>query len=368
MYLILSAWTNNKNSVISHKTSISHNSISINKSLPVDISGIAAFINSRIAGKATLGFSRRGNPVEAYYFPGTSNKRALIIGGVHGSELAAIEIARKLIEECQKGEQPYYSVIIIPCLFPDNAATAMRFQSQIGSLSNIGRYTHAQAIDPNRQMPSLGKQFNYQTAYDHMGRMIEKENQLLLELVNEFRPQRIANLHAIRDTAHAGVYADPRTDSRGIALGYETDSSIAVDMAHYINSAGGRVPGNCLQEGPTALYYKDPCIAPKGFLQKRNIPASTQMKGKGQGVSLGGWASTAIEDTNNPNNNREAIRLITVEFPGYKRPKDYETIAQQNYCQQQLNAYAESIKMIFLGNYYSEEDEVNVADMIVKNK
>lgn len=353
MYLILSAWTNNKNSVINYKTNIGYNSISV-------------LINNRIAGKATLGISRKGNPVEAYYFPGISNKRALIIAGVHGSELSAIEIAKKLIEELQQGEQPYYSVVIIPCLFPDNAATAMRFQSKIGSHVNIGRYTNVLAADPNRQMPSLGKQFNYQAAYDHMGRVIEKENQLLLELISEFRPHRIANLHAIRDTAHAGIYADPRTDSRGTALGYETDSSLAIDMARYVNQTGGSVPGNCLTEGPTALYYKDPSIAPKGFLQKRNIPACVLMKGKGQGVSLGGWASTTIKDTNNLANNRDAIRLITVEFPGYKRPKDYETISQQNYCQQQVNVYAASIKTIFLGNYYTEEGKVNTTDTIVK--
>lgn len=339
-----------------------NNVISIAKHPTLDASEIALFISNKIAGKATLGFSQKGKPVEAWYFPGTSYRKALIIGGVHGSELAAIEIARELIKQLQSGAPSFYSVIIVPCLFPDNAATALRYPSQIGAKANIGRYTHAQAVDPNRQMPSLGKQFDNRTACDHLGRIIEKENQLLLELINEFKPQRIVNLHAIRDTAHAGIYADPRTDSRGIALGYETDSSLAVDMARYIHQSGGSVPGNNLEQYPTALYYKDPCIASKGYLQKRNISSNVLIKGKGHGVSLGGWASTAIEEAANPEYNRPAIRLITVEFPGYKRPADYENITQQNYCQSQVQLYAGAVKIIFLGNYYTEGEMVNSAE------
>jgi hypothetical protein len=331
-----------------------------------DVSDISLFINRKVAGKATLGFSEKGKPVEAYYFPGVSNKRALIIGGVHGSELAAIEVAKELIKQLQSGAPIFYSVVIVPCLFPDNAAIALRSPSQIGGTGNIGRYTHAQAVDPNRQMPSLGKQFDSRTAFDHLGRFIEKENQLLLELINGYRPQRIVNLHAIRDTAHAGIYADPRTDSKGIALGYETDSSLAIDMARYIQQSGGSVTGNELEQHPSALYCKDPNIAPKGFFQKRNINSSVLIKGKGHGVSLGGWASTAIEDSVNPTNNRDAIRLITMEFPGYKRPVDYNTIAQQNYYQRQVQLYAAAVKTIFLENYYTEEEMTNRTEDIAK--
>ena len=340
--------------------------ISITNHPSFDVSELTLFINRKVAGKATIGFSQKGKAVEAYYFPGTSNKKALIIGGVHGSELAAIEVAKELIDEFKKGELSYYSVVIIPCLFPDNAATTLRFPSQIGGTDNIGRYTHALAVDPNRQMPSPGTQFDRRTAFDHLGRIIEKENQLLLQLINEFRPQRIVNLHAIRDTAHAGIYADPRTDSKGLALGYETDSSLAVDMARYIHQSGGSTSGNELEKRPTALYYKDPVIVPKGFLQKRNINSNVLIKGKGHGVSLGSWASTAVEDSINPGNNRNAIRLITVEFPGYKRPIDYKTITQQNYYQRQVQLYAGAVKTIFLGNHYTEQEMINSAEATAK--
>ena len=55
-------------------------------------------------------------------------------------------------------------------------------------------------------MPSPGQPFDEGSGKDHMGREIEKENQLLLRLINMFKPERIANIHAIRDTEHAGIY------------------------------------------------------------------------------------------------------------------------------------------------------------------
>jgi hypothetical protein len=364
--LVSTIWSVKANAFNRNTDNAGNTIISIAKYPSFDLSELTLFINNKIAGKATLGFSQKGIPIEAYYFPGFSNKRALIIGGVHGSELAAIEIAKELIKQLQTGVPIFYSVVIVPCLFPDNAATALRFPSQIGGTDNIGRYTHAQAVDPNRQMPSLGKQFDERIPCDHLGRLIEKENQLLLELINEFRPQRMVNLHAIRDTAYAGIYADPRTDSKGIALGYETDSSLVVDMARYIYKLGAKVPGNNLEQHPAALYYKDPAIAQKGFLQKRNINGNVLIKGKGHGVSLGSWASTAIEDADNPTNNRAAIRLITAEFPGSKRPADYKTITEQNDCRQLVQLYSKAIQTIFLGNYYTEEDMMNSEEVIAK--
>ena len=113
----------------------------------------------------------------------------------------------------------YYNVIIIPSLFPDNAETAKQSPLQIGDVQNIGRYSYPGAVDPNRQMPTPGQAFDEDHELDHAGRKIENENALLLELIGEYHPQRIVNLHAIRDTNYAGVYADPRTDQNSIALG-----------------------------------------------------------------------------------------------------------------------------------------------------
>lgn len=331
--------------------------ISILVHLPImgskPVANVGEMVRTNTAGKGMLGYSQKGRMIDAWYFPGTSGKKALVIGGMHGSELSSIAVAEELIQRLQH-EKPYYSVIVIPCLFPDNAEAARVDDAGIGGVHNRGRYSHQAAADPNRQMPSLGKAFNAAFPLDHLGRTIEQENQLLLALIGQFRPDRIANIHAIRNTAYAGIYADPRTDSQGMALGFYTDSSLAVSMAAHIAEQGGSVPGNRVNKRPTALYYRDPAPVAPGQFQERNTRGSQLPSNRGQGISLGSWASTAIENAEDTSDNRPAIRLITIEFPGYKAPEHYTDYQQRQNCWRQVNLYAAAVMEIFLGNHYVE--------------
>ncbi len=308
----------------------------------------------RKAAQLTLGKSQQGRNIEAFFLPGTSNKRALIIGGMHGSELSSIEVAKELLQQLKNGDSIFYNVIIIPSLFPDNAETAKQNFSKIGDVQNIGRYSYPGAVDPNRQMPTPGQAFDEENHLDHAGRKIEYENALLLQLIDEFRPQRIVNLHAIRNIENAGVFADPRTDHNGIALGYDSDSSLAITIAAAIEKQGGYTPGNHLNKKPSALYYKDPVAVTAGSFQKRNFTGSVLPGQRGGGVSLGTWASTAVVNETDPAKNREAIRLITMEFPGSKRPIDYKK-DQQSFYQRQVEIYAAALRTVFLGEYFIEE-------------
>ena len=162
-----------------------------------------------------------------------------------------------------------------------------------------------------------------------------------------FHPIRIANLHAIRDKNSAGIYADPRTDCNGIALGFEKDSALAVNIAQYISNHNGCVPGNRLAKSPTALYYCDPAIAPSGTKQQRNIHGSQLAGDRGYGVSLGGWASTAVCEDNEVYS-RPSMILLTVEFPGNKRPEDYENIREKDFCAHNIVQYAKALQKEFL--------------------
>lgn len=306
------------------------------------------FFDKKMAVKTALGTSKKGSTIEAFYFPGKSNKRALIIGGVHGSELSAIEVAKELIRQLQEDNTSGYEVIVIPCLFPDNAQAALSNPSLIGSTYNFGRYTENAGVDPNRQMPSLGKPFFPHEAKDHLGRKIENENQLLLNLIASFRPERIVNLHAIRNTEKAGVYADPRTDANGKALGFEPDSLLAIKMAKFIEAGGGDLQGNTLKNRPSARYPNDPQIAPANEWQRRTVCGSSLPGNKGCGVSLGSWATTAVDDNSASFYNRDAITLLTMEFPGYKRSIDYVVKKDREYIKKQVQLFALSIQKIFL--------------------
>ncbi|MBL7742095.1 MAG: hypothetical protein JNN00_01350 [Chitinophagaceae bacterium] len=302
-----------------------------------------------------LGESKYGQKINAYYIPGTSHQKALVIAGVHGSELSAIDVACRLTNELLQGQQPYYSVIIVPALFPENAVKAISEPEQIGSTMNVGRYSYPDAVDPNRQMPSPGKAFDENNCTDHVGRKIEQENQLLLKLIEVFKPQRVANIHAIRDTSYGGIYADPRTDHNGLALGYSTDSILAVEMALFIHRQGGNVAGNKLDRSPTALYYKDPQPVAAGLLQKRNMTGSVLNAKRGSGVSFGTWGSTAIANEADTSRNRDAMRIITIEYPGYKRSSDHRTASRRTVQQKQTELFAAAIKEIFLGKYFTED-------------
>lgn len=309
----------------------------------------------RKAGSFILGRTHEGRNVEAYFFPGTSDKRALVIGGMHGSELSSIEVASELVRILKQPNKIYYNLIIIPSLFPDNAETAKLFPLQIGDADNIGRYSFPGAVDPNRQMPTPGHAFDEANELDHAGRKIENENVLLLGLISEYLPQRIVNLHSIRDRNYAGVYADPRTDHNSIALGYATDSSLAIAIAKDIGQYGGFVPGNHLTTKANALYYKDPQPVAAGEFQKRNFTGSFLPGKRGGGVSLGTWASTAVFDEHDSTKNRVAIRILTIEFPGSKRPVDYQLKTDQDYCQRQVELFAGSLYNVFLQEFFVEQ-------------
>ncbi len=327
------------------------------------IDSIKPVTTTKTAYRGVLGTTKQGRNIEAYYFPGSSDKRAIVIGGMHGSELSSIEIARVLISELQSrsqsgGKRPYYNVIIIPTLFPDNAEKAKENPEQIGSTTNLGRYSSSNSVDPNRQMPSLGKSFNTKNPVDDLGRAIEQENQVLLQLIEKYRPQRIINIHAIRDKDRAGIFADPRTSANGIALDYRSDSSLAILMALYIHLSGGEVKGNNLSKKPTSLYHNDPKISAPGTLQPRNLSGSSLPGHRGHGVSLGGWATTAVKDADHPQLNRSAIRLFTMEFPGYKRSIDYSNRITQEQTRKNIQLYASSILEVFLEKYEVEVDDL----------
>jgi hypothetical protein len=61
------------------------------------------------------------------------------------------------------------------------------------------------------------------------------------------------------------------------------------------------------------LYYCDPHIAPAGTKQPRNIHGSKLASNRGYGVSLGGWASTAVCEQDEVYS-RPSMILLTVEF------------------------------------------------------
>ena len=287
--------------------------------------------------------TKKGNYLKAYYFQGISEEKALIVGGMHGSELAAVEVAENLIEQLQKSQnKPYFSVIILPRLFPDNIEKAEQAaREKIEPTEDIGRITNGQA-DPNRQFPNAGTDFDENQPFDSENREIERENQILLKIIQTFKPSRIANLHSIHNANNAGIYADPPTDIKSIATGFENDAQLALNMANTAKNNNVRVDGNSrstkinekARNFENAIYPFDPEVAEKGKPQIRSTQANN-------GTSLGTWGATATPT-------RSAITIITVEVATGYRINDMPEGKQREQRRLEILAHVNILQEIFL--------------------
>ena len=129
-------------------------------------------------------------------------------------------------------------------------------------------------------------------------------------------------------------------------MGFEYDSSLAINIARNIALAGGSVPGNELAGRKSAVYHRDPVPVSSGQFQSRNTKGSCLPGKRGEGISLGSWASTSVCDGRGT---RDAISILTIEFPGYVVSSSGPTENQSD-----LVAYSSALTRFFL----STEQEI----------
>ena len=116
---------------------------------------------------------------------------------MHGTERQGVQVAR-LLEKDLAASPADFSVILVPVLFPDNAASGERRPSR-------GRDRRPTATSPVPTRTSRRP-----AARTRQGRDILPENKLLMEVMERYRPERIISLHGTWDPAKAGVFYDPR--------------------------------------------------------------------------------------------------------------------------------------------------------------
>jgi hypothetical protein len=123
-----------------------------------------------------------------------------------------MEVARDLIHDLQPpAPPPVFSAIIVPSLFPDNAEGGM------GRRESGSTPTNRNFPSPSEDLAAAtaaggGKAVD--TSKDNAGkrtREILPENQLLLQLIEKFHPERILSLHGTSGPGSAGVFYDPRS-------------------------------------------------------------------------------------------------------------------------------------------------------------
>src|SRR5262249_40437110 len=137
-----------------------------------------------------LGTTAGARPVEAHFVQGTTDRKALVIAGVHGSEVQGIEVARMLLADLA-ANQPMYSVIVVPSLFPDNAARRRRE----GATPTNRNFPPASEDLAAATAAGKGTAVDASTRSGARTRAILPENIMLLQLIERFAPERIISIH-----------------------------------------------------------------------------------------------------------------------------------------------------------------------------
>ena len=157
------------------------------------------------AGPAGKG-STATRSIAVRYVAGRTPRRALVIAGVHGSEVQGIEVAEQLINDLSSAQnQPELSAVIVPDLFPDDAAYRDR---------------EGPGAHPNRNFPELSQDLAASGGKDALGKAIRPENAMLLQLIERFQPERIISIHGTWDPSIAGV----SYDTRALTVGEEANA------------------------------------------------------------------------------------------------------------------------------------------------
>jgi hypothetical protein len=328
--------------------------------------------NNVWGAKLFIGYSKEKRPVYAYYYNKGGRDKAMVIGGVHGSEFYGVDVALAL-KDCldkMKVQKFKWKILIIPEIFPDNVKKGREHIFEI----NYGRRTceicHGQVttppcklcVDPIRQMPRRNELFKPGDSLSGLNEKIEVENQYLLFITQVYNPIRIASLHcknSSRDN-EIGIYADPRTNSNNIALGFSDDAVLAIRMAFIVKENGGIIYGNFadsiwsasgredalkIVSYLNAVYPQDPPAANKGNEQERSYKTND---GK---VTFGTWASTEIKI--NSKIVKNAATTLTIELPQYYsffREKYHSDSLDREKLKTNTIAYIKALKEIFLEN------------------
>ncbi len=299
-------------------------------------------------------------PIKAFYFPGETDQRALILGGVHGSELSGIEVANRLVESLRDrfnktGKMPHWTTIIVPELFPETAAKARAKPSTMKYDSNVGREVTVpkksgkkgtKEIFPARQFPVPGKSLADLIAAggptdDKGKRLKDAEGELvpllpetvaLLKLIERFKPTRIASVHAHRFDGKAnrkkdapGIFVDPRGgfDAKRVTKTAEgkADDALALSIAKEAEKGGAKVPGNWLKSPKPEVHYV--ASHPSGF-------------------SLGDWGPAEVFGSGP--GARKGMTVITVEVEHYYASNQDPSGVRAK----ELQAHSDALQKIFL--------------------
>ncbi|HYW14089.1 MAG TPA: DUF4157 domain-containing protein [Longimicrobium sp.] len=300
-------------------------------------------------------YSGAPSPVKAHFVQGRSDRKALILGGVHNkTEPQGARVVKNLLTlltiRTAAKKPPFFSVVLIPDLFD-----AGRYKGGAGrwigggmGQDEQGQLETARPVEPNRNFPLPGEDLAAarargsssaitpelvfrdpakpaaapRAAQDASGgahggtsiRMLP-ETRTLIALIEHFKPERIASVHAhsLKKTPGdaPGIFVDPRgmDPQTGLPTGLAAD---AVEAAEDDRLATAMVTRG--RKGfPGASGTDDPFIGNAAGTPKSRVRYASGAHAEGN--SLGTWAPVPV--TSGPGA-RGGITTMTIEVPQWK--------------------------------------------------
>jgi hypothetical protein len=268
-------------------------------------------------------------PVEAFFFPGVTTRRALIIGGVHGSEPQGARVVEGLRQELETmaaaGKKPHFTVILVPVLIKRTHDPKLEKPKS--------RYVGK--VEPNRTFPRPGEDYSDVRARVKAGKpelmmddpaapggmreptgkhattVMLPETRALVALIERYAPERIASVHAHsidpkglgRPGDDPGVFVDPRKPRAGKTNAAQVAEDDALAQA-MVEEGQMRVPAGLHDTA------NDPYLGNVGGKTPFPTPTVRYAASHPEGHSLGDWAPA-------PTATREGITTVTIEVPQY---------------------------------------------------
>jgi hypothetical protein len=301
---------------------------------------------------------------DAFFFPGRSDRRALIISGVHGDEKRGVDVVRslqKLLETSSAaGNKPFFSTIIVPVVIPRTQSGAGKRNVPGGLGIDIAGALKCRPVEPNRNFPSPGEDLAAARARGRSGpgvpelmirpssgslrrpqdttsdpaftvtsiRMLP-ETRILISLIERFQPERLASVHdhSLKQVCHScvagavtkcggegpGIFVDPRgidpTSGRIItthAAQFRADDELGKKMAE------GALTRLCSISPLNAAF---PPFAGNQAIYPLTVRYFSKQRVEGN--SLGDWAPVSA-------GLRPGIATLTIEIPKYDRAQARE--------------------------------------------
>jgi protein MpaA len=171
-----------------------------------------------------------GRPIEAILV-GSGPSHVLLIGGIHGDEPEGLPLIERIADEFASNRTLTRSatVLVVRNLNPDGTAEQTR--------------TNRNGVDLNRNFPASNWDSTARQPRYHPGSEpgSEPETQVLVELLREFRPERILVMHSTRGKPMVNYDGPARDLAEAMSQlnGYVTSDTIGYPTPGSLGSYAG---------------------------------------------------------------------------------------------------------------------------------